>query len=506
MVVARWDTPNGKTIRPVHKTESGWVQGALPPPRPLFNLPAILKAPPDEPIVVVEGEKCCKAAGRLGFIATTSPHGAQGAEKADWSPLAGREVWMIPDHDEAGMRYAGDVVRLAYKAGARAVKLLTWERLRPTDFQRLPQGYDLADWVERFSRDSDAEKALRALAAQIRGIAAPLEPEPRPQAPDMSEPDDDEGESPPPALTWEPYPVETLPRPLADFVKAAAESMGCDPSFVALPLVTACGAAIGLTRRLVVKSNWMVSPILWTMIIGESGSLKTPALKAAVQWLQTRQEDWFRDYTAQRKQYEQDRLAYEKALAEWKRDREGGVPPREPEPPTARRILVDDTTVEALAPILQANPRGVLLCRDELVGWIGAFDRYANTQGGDVAFWLSCYNAFSHTVDRRSKGTIYVPNAGIWIAGGIQPGTLQRVFSLPLRESGLLARFLLTWPPRRVKRWSEANLPGALEEALQEVFDRLLSLDFDRSNGEPMFRTVKLSPEAKAAYEAFYNR
>lgn len=504
MVKARWDGPDGKTFRPVHKATEGWKLGDVPPPRPLYRLPELLKAPPDEPIVVVEGEKCADAAAKLGFVATTSPNGAKSADKADWSPLAGREVWVVPDRDEAGLQYARDVARLAYEADAEAVKILPWEALRPADFKELPPGYDLADWVASFSRDSDPEKALAALAAHIKGVGAQTPPEPQPQAPDVSEADD---ESPPPALTWKPYPIEALPRPLCDFVEAAAEAMGCDSSFVALPLLTACGAGVGLTRRLKVKADWAVPPILWSIIVGESGSLKTPALKTALQWLQDRQEAWFKDYESKRAEYEQDRLVYEKALSEWRRDKEAGEPPREPEPPVAKRILVADTTMEALAPILQANPRGVLLSRDELAGWVGAFDRYAHTQGGDIAFWLSCYNAVAHTVDRRSKGTLYVPNAGVWITGGIQPGTLQRAFTLPLRESGLLARFLLTWPPRRVKRWTEAEIPQELTEAVGRLFDRLLTLTFESGpDGEPGPRMVVLSPEAKACYQDFFNR
>ncbi len=57
-------------------------------------------------------------------------------------------------------------------------------------------------------------------------------------------------------------------------------------------------------------------------------------------------------------------------------------PPEKPETPQAERCVVSDTTVEALAPLLLANPRGLLLARDKLAGWIGSFDRYAGGKGG----------------------------------------------------------------------------------------------------------------------------
>ena len=60
-----------------------------------------------------------------------------------------------------------------------------------------------------------------------------------------------------------------------------------------------------------------------------------------------------------------------------------------------------DATVEAVAPILEANPRGVLLARDELAGWIRSFDRYAGGKGGgDAAHWLSMHNGEAVVVDR----------------------------------------------------------------------------------------------------------
>ncbi|MBC7077167.1 MAG: DUF3987 domain-containing protein, partial [Synergistales bacterium] len=281
---------------------------------------------------------------------------------------------------------------------------------------------------------------------------------------------------------------------------------------VALPLLTACGAAIGLTRILEAKGgeatkNWRVPPLLWTAIICKSGSLKTPSITFALQFLQARQKVWLKDYESQRQQYKVSRLAYEKALTEWKKAKDAGEPPDEPQQPTARRILVSDTTVEAIAPILQANPRGLLLFRDELAAWIASFDRYANTEGGDSSFWLSCYNATPHTVDRRTRETLHVPYTAVSITGGIQPGTLQRVFTVALRDSGLLARFLLTWPPQRIKVWNEHTVPETMRAAVGSVFDRLLDLDFDYGpDGEPCPKIVTLGPQAKATYAHFYNR
>ena len=70
-------------------------------------------------------------------VAIASPNGAKAADKADWSPLSGREVYVWPDMDDPGLAYAADVVRLASLAGA-SVKLISFNR-------SFPKGWDAAD-------------------------------------------------------------------------------------------------------------------------------------------------------------------------------------------------------------------------------------------------------------------------------------------------------------------------------------------------------------------------
>ena len=57
------------------------------------------------------------------------------------------------------------------------------------------------------------------------------------------------------ALRYEPFPVDVLPEPLRQFVIEAAVSIGCDPCYIAMPLLAACAAAIGNTHRLEVKKR-----------------------------------------------------------------------------------------------------------------------------------------------------------------------------------------------------------------------------------------------------------
>lgn len=121
------------------KGRRAWQWKSLPKPRSLYGA-EFLDMCPDWPVMLVEGEPKCDAARRLvgdHMIVLAWPGGSNAVAHADWSLLAGRDVLVWPDADEAGYTAARDIVRLAspHAAGVRVVPL-------PAD---VPEGWDLAD-------------------------------------------------------------------------------------------------------------------------------------------------------------------------------------------------------------------------------------------------------------------------------------------------------------------------------------------------------------------------
>lgn len=135
-VILRWKTATGKTVRPISKHAGGWRIGGMPEPFPIYNLPAIGEA---KLVVVCEGEKAADAAIKRGYVGTTSPHGSSSAGKADWSPLAGKRVIILPDNDLPGEAYAAEVAAILHRL--RPACLVSVVRL-----PGLPAKGDLADW------------------------------------------------------------------------------------------------------------------------------------------------------------------------------------------------------------------------------------------------------------------------------------------------------------------------------------------------------------------------
>ena len=160
-LIVRWNLPNGdKDIGPVSRRAGavgGWIIGGMPEPRPLYRLPELL-ARPGERVHITEGEKAADAATALGLLATTSPHGSKSAGKADWTPLAGRDVVILPDADQAGAKYAADVAAILAKLNPpAAVRIVD----AGPDGMDLPHRGDIYDWVERCRKAGHAEAVMR---------------------------------------------------------------------------------------------------------------------------------------------------------------------------------------------------------------------------------------------------------------------------------------------------------------------------------------------------------
>ncbi|HKO88759.1 MAG TPA: DUF3987 domain-containing protein [Burkholderiales bacterium] len=242
---------------------------------------------------------------------------------------------------------------------------------------------------------------------------------------------------------WEQKPVprlkpEWLPQPLRAFVADQSELIGTDPTIMGIGCLVACAGVIDDGFRVQPKEHdtgWTESARLWGAVVGEPASRKSPPLAAAIRPMKRIEARLSKDYELDHRQYEDD-------LRKWERNKSGdkGEPPRKPPAP---RVLVDDTTIEALSDVLKDNPKGIFAFRDELSGWFGAMDAYSkNGSSKDRSFWLEAYNGGGRRIDRVLRGHIYVPNCSVSLLGGIQPDVFAKIIRR-LDEDGLLQRFMI---------------------------------------------------------------
>jgi hypothetical protein len=139
----------------------------VPAPWPLYGLQE-LASRPNDPVLVVEGEKACRAARDLlpNYVVVAWPGGDKSPGHCDWSPLLGRKVTLWPDNDNVGVeamaRVRGILLR-SYTADVATVPVATlgvghgWDLADPLPAQLDPftiakAAHDLPDWLVDINR------------------------------------------------------------------------------------------------------------------------------------------------------------------------------------------------------------------------------------------------------------------------------------------------------------------------------------------------------------------
>jgi hypothetical protein len=165
----------------------------FPKPKPLYGLDQ-LTARPHAPVVVVEGEKACDAGRRLlpAHVVVTWPGGSKAIAHVHWWPLAGRDVFLIPDADKPGRDAVDGWCRGEERVPGIAELLAPIvERVLVVDPPRLlPDGWDLAD-----ANGWSQTDAARWLAAHVRPDAV---------APAATQPIGESARSSPMRTGWSP--------------------------------------------------------------------------------------------------------------------------------------------------------------------------------------------------------------------------------------------------------------------------------------------------------------
>lgn len=461
-----------KWIRPMHLEDGAFVLGepSFPDGKPLYRLHEIA-GNPDALVFVAEGESCADALAGLGLVATTSG-GADSAGRADWRPLAGRDVLLWPDSDDAGARYGAEVAERLHALGC-TVRTIDVASLG------LPPKGDALDWL---AQHPDATAADVAALAAVPPADGWPDPDPLPDA-----------RLPVPA-----FDPALLPEALRPWIADIAERMQCPPDFPAIGAMVALAAVVG--RRIGIRpkqhDDWTVVPNLWGAIVGRPGVLKTPALAEAMRPLERLAAKAREAHTAAMREHvgraelakaKKDMLRGELRAKKDRRDDAAiladlGELAGKDESPVEVRYLTNDPTVEKLGELLAANPAGVLVFRDELTGWLRSLDREGRE--GDRSFYLESWNGTgAYTYDRIGRGTLHIEAATVSILGGIQPGPLAAYVREAAGDGrgadGLLQRFqLIVWPDDPADWRNVDRCPNtAAKTAAFEVFERLAGLD-----------------------------
>ncbi|MDV3002599.1 MAG: hypothetical protein N5P05_004254 (plasmid) [Chroococcopsis gigantea SAG 12.99] len=276
-----------------------------------------------------------------------------------------------------------------------------------------------------------------------------------------------------------------LPPSLADALIHDGTILNVDPIALWQYLLPAVLSGVGKRVNLNVESH-VVPALLWTCLVGESGTGKTRAENVVLHPLKERQ---YREY----KRYRQDLQEYNEQSKSAVKD---GSPPEKPRP--EKKYLFEVTTIQALMKRLaEQGLNGSLWARDELAGLFKSLGQFSKGDNEAVECLLKTWDGHGALVERMDaeKDSYNVFETRLSIAGGIQPGAFRQAFKDPEDAQGLQARFLYAvLEPQRAKR----------TRGYCELSDMLPGL-YDWLSNCPE-GVIKLSPEADRLYGQIYER
>lgn len=246
-------------------------------------------------------------------------------------------------------------------------------------------------------------------------------------------------------------PLHVFPPTIQKYIDATAESVCVHPEMLCTFMLPIFGALIGNSRSYGYKEDWVECPRIFAAVIADPGAKKSPALARVLAPVAKLQDQMF-----ERNKQE---------LDQWKReDRDT----RSAAPPPWQQIIIDNTTIEALAKAMVANKRGLLMKKDELSGWLASMGQYKQGKGDERQQWLEFWSGSRVTINRvGAEHPIAINQPYICLMGGIQPEKAHVLLSKD--DDGLVYRFLLSNPPTVLERADTPSVSTELNAAYEKT-------------------------------------
>ena len=375
---------------------------------------------------------------------------------------------------------------------------------------RLLNAFDLVR-LHRFGDEEGSFQKMCALSEEDDQVREKLQAERTAQAQKDFETIASSWEEPPFGKhSIDPFPLDALPKDIADYVSAVAESTQTPVDMAATVALSILSVCLQGKYRIQGKADWLEPLNTYALVSALPSERKSAVLNMMLRPLNTFEQQYNLRNAANvesskmlKRALERRQKAAEEQFAKGKIEKEEleriarEVADFEEEKPL--QLYVDDITTEKLVSVLSSNKGRAALVSSEG----GIFDTLAGiyTKNVNIDVMLKGYSGDTIRVDRigRESGSVMKPALTVLLMA--QPGVVSAVLgNKTFRGRGLTARFLYCIPDSMVGTRQYDSTPVSVTVSGQ--YDRkIVNLLEDEYHGTPS--TIGVSAEASRLLSAF---
>ena len=283
-----------------------------------------------------------------------------------------------------------------------------------------------------------------------------------------------------------PFPVEVFPKKIQEIIEQTNRHQNFPIDYIAPCLLFVASLACGNSAVVELQRGWREKPLMYLAIVGGRGTNKTSCFDFALAPIRERDNDEYDNYVEAKALYDAELL---------KPAKERKLPP---EAPVFRQFILSDFTPEVLVHQHRANPRGLIVFNDELIGFIYSFNKYRS--GSDEQMWTQLFAGGGVTVNRVGADPVKINDTCIGVFGGIQPELLP-AFARGKVQSGFMDRWLFAFPEKvKYPKFNDVDIDEKIAKNWHKIIKRILDLPFDETP-----KVVPLSAQAKALFKEWYD-
>ena len=163
-------------------------------------------------------------------------------------------------------------------------------------------------------------------------------------------------------------------------------------------------------------------------------------------------------------------------------------------------LMLNKFTLEKAIRIMERNPKGLLISRSELIGWMKSMNAYR--KGDDEQTWLEFWDNGDQIIDLvKNDLSMYLRRTFLTVWGGVQDDLLHEMADGQKAESGHLGRFLFAYSDKMDKPMPSKTLPNReCQERFKKMCNHLHRYPHHISTDQVRSLMIPFNQKAKDIY------